>query len=441
MPTRRWLSLSGVFGAVVALLVFAVLALVAALWLWMPNEAQLARTAELKLASALGVKVRVAALHWQLLPLPAIMLSDVATEQTPPVTLKKLILYPRLSALLKRSLAFDEAELDGAVVPQLSLRQLGHGSDAEGLPSSLAPAPIPLARFVFRDVTWITRRGIPVMYGGDVYFDEHWRPRTALLHRPGYLPLTEAKLARVAQQDQWRVNIKLGGGTADGEVHLKSMPNGNMRLDGKLKPQAVEVASTLAAFNRRPVLSGKATGDTTLSATGANFADLMQSLQTQTTFTMAPASLLRFDLGKAVRSAGKDHAGQTALDSITGAMNTQNTAQGMVVSFKDIKARSGALSASGDATLANRRIEAEFAVDLVDGLVGVPLIITGPTDKVVVSVPSGAVAGAVVGTAVLPGIGTAIGARLGATLGKLFGSGPGARNGSSPAVTAPATKR
>ena len=146
-------------------------------------------------------------------------------------------------------------------------------------------------------------------------------------------------------------------------------------------------------------------------------------------------------MAKAVRSAGKDHSGQTALDSITGAMNTQNTPQGMVVSFKDIKARSGALSASGDATLANRHIEAEFAVDLVDGVVGVPLIITGPTDNVAVSVPSGAIAGAVVGTAVLPVVGTAIGARLGAALGKMFGSGPSPKKAPSPAVPAPRSNR
>ncbi len=417
---RRWLVGFGV------LLAVALTTAVTVAWLWLPDEEQLARDVELELESALGVKVSVAAVRWQLLPLPAIMLGDVATEQTPPVTFKKLTLYPKWSALVQRTLSFDLAELEGAVVPQLSLRKLGRESDGESLPGGLALATIPLERFVFRDVTWITRRGIPVVYDGEVEFDERWRPRTAQLRRPDYQPLTEAHLARVGLQDQWRVNIQLGGGTANGDLQLKTTPDGQMRLDGKFKPQAVEVASALAAFNRRPVLAGKATGDTTLSASGASFADFVRSLQTRTTFAMAPATMLRFDMGKAVRSAGKDHTGQTALDSITGVMSTQNTPQGIVVSFKGIKARSGALSASGDATLANRRIEAEFAVDLVDGIVGVPLIITGPTDKVVVSVPNGAVAGAVVGTAVLPVIGTAIGARVGAAIGKLFGASPAA---------------
>ena len=418
---RRWLAVLGVFGALLALAIF--IAVIAA-WLWLPDDQQLARDAELELESALGVKVSVAAVRWQLLPLPAILLNDVATEQTPPVTFKKLTLYPKLSALYQRSLSFDLAELDGAVVPQLSLRKLGNGFEVENLPGGLALAAIPLERFIFRDVTWITRRGIPVVYDGEVDFDKHWRPRTAQLRRPDYQPVTDASLARVGLQDQWRINIRLGGGTVNGDLQLKTAPNGQMRLDGKLKPQAVEVASALAAFNRRPVLAGKATGNSILNASGASFADFVRSLQTQTTFVMAPATLLRLDMGKAVRSAGKDHTGQTALDSITGAMNTQNTPQGIVVNFKDIKARSGVLSASGDATLANRRIEAEFAVDLVDGIVGVPLLITGPTDRVVVRVPAGAVAGAVVGTSVLPVVGTAIGARVGAAIGKLFGSSP-----------------
>ena len=423
MSARRWLPAFSAIG-ILLVLVLVIFSVAIALWLWLPNEQQLARDVELELESALGVKVSVASVRWQLLPLPAILLGDMATEQTPPVTFKKLTLYPNLSALYTRSLSFDLVELDGAVVPQLSLRQLGRGPAGGSLPGGLALAAIPLERFVFRDVTWITRRGIPVIYDGEVDFDERWRPRTGQLRRPGYQPLTEASLTRVERQDQWRINIKLGGGTANGDLQLRPTPNDQMRLEGKLKPQAVEVASALAAFNRRPLLSGKASGNTTLSASGASFVDLVKSLQTQTSFSMAPATMLRFDMDKAVRTAGKDHAGQTKLDSITGAMNTQNTSQGIVVNFKDIKARSGALSASGDATLANRRIDAEFAVDLVDGIVGVPLTITGPTDKVVVSIPAGVVAGAVVGTAVLPVIGTAIGARVGAAIGKLFGASP-----------------
>ena len=137
---------------------------------------------------------------------------------------------------------------------------------------------------------------------------------------------------------------------------------------------------------------------------------------------------------------GKDHAGSTALDSVTGQLDTQNTPQGMVLEFSRVHARSGTLSASGQARIAERRINAEFSVDLVDGLVGVPLKLSGPLDQVHVSVPASAVAGAVVGTAVLPGIGTAIGAKLGAALGRLFGT-EGQKSSVKPKSPAPQPKR
>ena len=125
---------------------------------------------------------------------------------------------------------------------------------------------------------------------------------------------------------------------------------------------------------------------------------------------------------------GIDHAGKSPLDSITGQLDTQNTPDGLVVDFSRIKATSGALSASGKARVVNSRIDAEFAVDLVDGLVGVPLKISGPLAQVQVqvqvSVPASAVAGAVIGTTVVPGIGTAIGARIGSAKGQIFGSKP-----------------
>ena len=124
MYARRWLSAFSVIGILLVLVIFSV---AIALWLWLPNEQQLASDVELELESALGVKVSLASVRWQLLPLPAIMLGDMATEQTPPVTFKKLTLHPNLSVLYTRSLSFDLVELDGAVVPQLSLRQLGRG--------------------------------------------------------------------------------------------------------------------------------------------------------------------------------------------------------------------------------------------------------------------------------------------------------------------------
>ena len=110
----------------------------------------------------------------------------------------------------------------------------------------------------------------------------------------------------------------------------------------------------------------------------------------------------------------------------------------MVSRYTAVEAHSGVLTATGQATLGQGRIEGRFAIDLVDGLVGVPLRIDGPTASPQVSVPGAAVAGAVVGTAILPGVGTAVGARVGAALDQLFGGGD--KRSPAPVASAPAKR-
>lgn len=410
---QKWVIAAGVLAATAGLGWLAFMA-------WVPGDDELAAQASAELKGRLGVSVAVRSIHWRLLPAPAVVMEEAATGQPQPIKVSKLTAYPNLSALLGRRLQFDRVELQGAVVPQLSLRAL------DVRPSN-APADVdatPLDRFVFRDLTWVSRHGVAVVYDGEIDFDANWRPRQFHLRRPDFQPATDLILTRQGQEDRWTARINVGGGTAHGEFELQARASGRMQLEGRLQPAGVDVASAVAAFNRKPVISGKASGQTRLSASGASVGELARSLHTQTAFTMGRSTLLRFDLDKAIRSLGQDHVGQTQLDSVTGQLDTQNTPQGMVATYTNVKASSGALSASGKARLANRQIEAEFAVDLVDGLVGVPLVLSGPVDKVAVSVPRGAVAGAVLGTAVLPGIGTAIGARLGATLGDIFSPDP-----------------
>jgi hypothetical protein len=412
-----------------------VLLLAGAAWVaalrFLPSDEELARRASAELEAALGVKVRVGALHWRLFPSPAVVMEDAATDQPQPIVIKKLTLYPDLFALWQRRIKIDRADLEGASVPQPSLRGLGKQREKE----ESTGEELPLARFVFRDLTWISRRGIPVVYDGEVDFDPGWRPRKAELRRPGAKDAAQLTLTRQGQDDRWAARIQVGGGTLHGDVQLETRAGGRLHLQGKLQPKDIEVESMMATFNRRSVIAGRASGDTTLTANGDTMGELAQSLHTQTQFAIGKSTVLRFDLDKAIRTAGREHAGQTPLESISGRLDTQNTPQGMVVTYTGLKAASGALTASGEAKIANRRIEAEFAVDLVDGIVGVPLTVSGPLEDVKFSVPSGAIAGAVVGTAVLPGVGTAIGARVGATLGKIFSPGP-----SSPASAPRAAK-
>ncbi len=420
----KWVIAAGVLLLVLGAAWLALLRLV-------PSDEELARRVAADLQSRLGVPVKIGSLRWTLWPVPAVVLQEVATGQPESISLKKLVLYPSLSDLIDGRLKVERAEVETAVLPQLALRGLNKAGES----ASLGSTATPLVRLVFRDVTWISRFGRPLVFDGEVDFDPNWRPRQAQLRRPAVEPLTRLLLTRQGQEDRWTTRIDLGGGTAHGEVQLETRSNGRLHLSGTLQPQEVEVSSAMAAFDRRSLVSGKASGQTALSATGDTVGELAQTLHTRTSFSMGKGTLLKIDVDKAIRSFGKERTGQTAMDAITGQLDTQNTAKGMVVSFTDIRASSGALSASGRAKIASRQIEGEFSVDLVDGLVGVPLQVSGPLEKVEVSVPRSALAGAAVGTVILPGVGTAIGARLGAAMGQIFS--PGTNSKPAPAQKKP----
>ena len=416
---RQWPLGAGIFLGVLALLAVVVARLI-------PPDEELARRASGELEAALGVPVSIGALHWRLLPSPSVVIEDAATGQPQPIEVKRLTAWLDMSALWQRRLKVERAQVAGAVLPQLSLRGLGGQPAASGQQAKpFTLDGLPLARIEFRDVTWVSRRGTRLVYDGEADFDAGWRPRTAALRRPGTSPPAEMALACQGQDDRWEVKNTVGGGTAHGDMQLQTGADGGLRLAGKLQPRHIDIVSTLQAFGRRSVVAGKLAGDTTLSARGSNRVDIAWSLHTTTTrFSVGPATLLRFNVGKAIRSLGREHDGSTPLDAISGQIDTQNTPQGMVVTFTGLKMRSGALSATGKARVANRQIDAELAVDLVDGVICVPLTLSGPVDKVRVAVPPSALAGAAVGTAVLPGVGTAIGARIGSAIGKLLGSEP-----------------
>ncbi len=446
----RWLIFLAIGGP---LLLLAAAALAA--WALLPTREELARETEARVREALGVEVRIGALDWRLWPRPTVLLTDVSTVQARPLTARHVEATLYWRDLLSRRLALERVTVEGAVVPQLSLHALGAAAQERTAAAVSAPsvaastptgpdaqtasgwqlAPVPLAHVSFSDLTWISRRGIPVTYEGEVDFDAGWRPRRAVVARPEVQPRAELTLTRQGDADRWQVRTAIGGGRLDGEVRLATTPRGTLRLTGELTPKDIEVAATVATFNRRPVLSGRGTGRTVLDAEGENIAALARSLHTRTQFRLAPATVQRFDLHKAIRTLGRDHAGQTPLESLTGEMDTQNTGQGTIWSYTGLKATSGALTASGQVAIFSRRIEAQGAVDLVDGLVGAPIKVSGTLDKPQVSVPGSAVAGAVLGTAILPGIGTAIGARLGA----LF-SGDAPAAAASAAASAPRQK-
>jgi len=394
------------------------------------DEEAAARIAEV-FERRFGVGLRVGGAHWSLWPSPVLVLSDVATVQPHPVTLRRVTVQLKLRELLRRVVAVDEIEVESLVLPRESLYAFrGKGprpSEGRGAFALAAPwtlAPIPLERLRWRDVVWIDRRGIALAYDGEIVFDDAWRPREARVERAGASPPARLRLEREPGQDRWQTRIDVGGGSWNGVSVFEVRPNDALRVSAELEPRQVDIAGLLGAFGRRAAVAGKVSGHSTLVAEAGELGALLRSLHTRTTFSVRPATLVGLDLAKAVSTAGTSRGGSTPLDELTGTLDTQGGEDGTVLRYTGLKARSGVLTASGHLRFFNRKLDGEIAVDIVDGVVGVPLKIGGSASDPEVSLTGGALAGAAVGTAVLPGVGTAIGARVGQQMEKLFGTEP-----------------
>jgi len=411
-------------------------ALVGAAWLavvwWLPSDEQLAARLTAEAEDRLGVKVTIGSVHWALLPTSVVVINDFRTQQAQPVVIRQLSAHLNARLLLQRKLLFERVDIDGAVFPHTSMLAF-HAKPGASVPD--AGDGVPLEHLAFRNLTWISYSGITVVYEGEIDFDAHWRPRHAELRRPGISPPFTLTLTREGDADRWQARTRVGGGTADGTVSLKSAASGAMHLSGQLAPHDIEVASALSSFNRQPSVGGKGSGQTVLSADGNSVGELARSLHTRTVFSVNPATILRFNLDKAISTQRKEYDGRTVLQELTGQMDTQNTDQGLRVTYTGLRARAGMYIVTGEATIYKRQVEASGTLDLVAGVIGMPFTVRGSVDKPNVSVPPGFFAGVAIGTAVLPGIGTVIGSRIGGALGEIFKGG--AQQPVTPAPDAP----
>jgi hypothetical protein len=387
-------------------------AVLGAVWLaaerWLPTDEALVARLTAEAEERLGVKVTIGSAHWALLPRPIVVVNNMRTQQAQPVVIGQLTAHPKARSLLDRELALERIAIRDAVFPGKSMRAL------RGTPG--AGGGVSLDHLVFRNVTWISYSGIPVAFDGEIDFDADWRPRHAAVRRPAVSPPFTLTVKREGDADRWQARTYVGGGTLHGDLTLESAASGVMRLRGRLVPRDIEVASALRTFNRRSPVSGNGSGQMVLSADGESVGELVRSLHTRTVFSISPATILRFDLDKAISTLGKERDGQTALQELTGQLDTQNTDEGMRATYTGLKARAGEYSATGEATIYRRQVEASGTLYFAEGGGGVPFTVSGPVTKPKASVSPGAFAGAAVRKA---------GSRIGEALRRIFKGGDG----------------
>ena len=401
------------------------LAAAAAFVAWkLPSDEQLAARLMKEFDERTGVALKIGRLHWTLFPSPRIVIEEIATVQDEPIRARRLSATMPWGAILAREVRVDIVEADGVALPRestIAFRGKG-GAEMSESTGSWKLAPTPLAQLRVTDATWVDRRGIALAYDGRIDFDPHWRPRTAELSRRDVSPPARLRLQRENTEDRWRALVDLAGGTAEGDAALKTAEDGSLSVSARLSPRDVDVQVMVESFGRSAPLTGKLRGETVVDTHGTTVTEMTRNLHSRTDFIVSPAALTGFDLAKAVKSAGISRGGNTPLDQLTGTLDTQATGDGTQMQYSDLKARSGLLTASGSARILNRKLDGEAAVDIVDGVVGVPLKLGGTLDAPELSLTGGALTGATIGTAVLPGVGTAIGARIGQQIERIFGS-------------------
>jgi hypothetical protein len=404
---RRALAAAALLALVVAGASIAVRSVV-------PSNEELARRVEREFEARLGHRLVVGEAHWRLRGTPVIEVLDAHTEQPrdEAVRVRRVAIYPELMPLLRKQLVIDRVEIEGAEVPRQALAAYrGRTQDAEG-------ATVVVRTLTFKDLTYTSYSGVPVSYEGEIEFSEgDHLPQRAQLRRPDAKAPATLDATRDGKTgdgaDIYRLALQAGGGTARGQARLATSDDGRMTLTGELESRGVEIQALLESFNRRAFISGQASGETTLRAEGETVGELFRSLRTRSTLQVAGGRMLRIDLDKAVKSLGEDRAGQTVLDSLSGVMVTQNTAQGLKTTFTEVEAVAGTYSAAGKATLYRREIEAQGTLAVGGGVVDVPFAAHGPVRKPTFEMAWGSIAGAVIGTAVLPGIGTFLGSKIG----------------------------
>ncbi len=357
-------------------------------------------------------------------PVPAVAVLGARVETTAQLSAQRIELRPAWSELLSGRLVLATLLVRGADLPQAGMDELAEArakQEPTGEPRSREASAAGLNlphRVVLDKVRWLRLGGIALTVNADAVFSrtDGLLEKLTLNLLDGAFEGSNLALQRKAEALQtWDATANVAGGTIKGPVEF-SAPSGSadkLILKGQLSTRGVDLRQLGSGR-----LGGLLDATSTFNTKSATLGGLAESLQTQSTFNVRNAVVQGVDLAKAVRSVGLSRGGQTQLDTLAGQVGTR----GAHIALNNLVASSGALTASGNATIAaNRALAGRVVVKLGSGVVGevagVPLLLGGTLDNPELTLTRGAMLGAAVGTLVMPGVGTGAGANLGDKIG------------------------
>ena len=237
-----------------------------------------------------------------------------------------------------------------------------------------------------------------------------WR----LLWEPRIL-VDEVQATAILEQrrlEAWNVQTKVGKGSAFGFVSLRWEPRWS--LTGEFSLRAIPLGRLQVDARQPPLLEGLLDATPRFAARARHPEQLLARLELASDFSVRNVLVRRVDLPAAggIKKNVSRKTGETRFEQVSGhvAMTRGRFA------FTDLRARAGALMATGQVSVApdrslSGRIDAHLANS--GGLLTVPLRVSGTLDDPRVHPTAAALAGAAVGSAILPGVGTALGAKAG----------------------------
>lgn len=390
---------------------------------------------EREASAALGVALQVARVEMALYPVPALELHEVELQTRPPLTLERVELRPSWAALLGGELRVATLIVRRSVLPQagidkaLALLQKQPTKESRGQEEDAkAVARFLPRRTVLDHLTWIDTSGKAHTLNADAELDlDGWPREVQVQMLGGRWRGAEFTLQR-AQTYAWDLNLRVAGGSAQGQLNLQpaATASSDFVIKGQLQTRDVEVSRltspdpSAASLATQP-LAGRLDASTTLSARARQPSGLIDALQTQSKFSVRNAVLQDVDLEQAAKTGGSSSRGKTPLQALSGDVSTR----GKHIELRQLSAKSGSLTASGQISIPpSRKLSGLVNVEL-GGAVGVPMDVSGTLDDPVVSLTAGAKIGAALGTVLMPGLGTGAGATVGGKIGeglkRLFG--------------------
>jgi uncharacterized protein involved in outer membrane biogenesis len=380
-----------------------------------------------QLSTALGSRVELGQVSVAVWPLPAVALEQVQVKSQPPLTLERIEARPSWVALLQGRREIATLLVRNAVVPQQALAAITVGFDKAqrgakpGTDTSASSAALLPRRIVLDQVTWIYAMGGSSTVDAQARLDSDGLPTAVNLQvAKGRFQGARASLTR--DEGNWLLNAQIGGGSIKGPIRIQPAGKGVSMVQAQLVTHDVELS---ALAERSRLVTGRLEAQTTARGeVGAGA--IVDTIQSQTKFTVRNAVLHGIDLAQAVKSVGINRGGETRIDTFAGLLVTH----GRSVQLHNLVASAGNLSATGNVAMApNQSLSGRITVDLsaraASGAVAVPLTVGGTLDSPSVMLTEGALLGAAIGTAIAPGVGTGAGAKLGDRLGEglrgLFG--------------------